>query len=54
MFHVFKKWTFVNLEGKLLKSDIGIQRKKQQADRNERVNAFGIQLPSHMGDYLFK
>lgn len=30
------------------------QAKKQQADRKERVNAFRIQFPSYMGDYLFK
>lgn len=28
--------------------------KKQQADRKERVNAFRIQFPSYLGDYLFK
>lgn len=30
------------------------QAKKQQADSEERVNAFKIQFPSYMGDYLFK
>lgn len=30
------------------------QAKKQQADREERVNACRIQFSSYMGDYLFK
>lgn len=45
---------FFSLEGNLLKSNIRIQREKWQLDRNEGVNAFRIQLPSYMGDYLFK
>lgn len=60
MFHPVKKkggghlHISFSLECHLLKSNRRIQRKKWQGDRNEGVNAFKIQLPSYMGDYLFK
>lgn len=46
--------TYFILECNPEMSDMKHAKKKEQVVREEGVNAFRIQFPSYMGDYLFK